>query len=275
MSLCVHEQNFETLLKLNTLGEFLFSGTAVGENGHLFGGYTLAFALEAASATVNPQMWPQSIHANFIDSGKSGHELRMHVDVLRDTRAFAMRQVTVKMGDLTPLLMQASFHTGEEGPDWAPDVVFDYQDPESLVTDETYLPFMNPIDVRPINGPSLRGPGHRVPQVHPFWVRPYVELPDNHMLHAAVVAFISDYMVVGAAQAPGRDIPDGSLVVTMEHALWFHRPVNANDWLLFTAEPLSSYHGRGVSHGKVYNREGLLVASYVQEVLTRAPRVKA
>jgi acyl-CoA thioesterase len=76
MSLLVPEQDFEKLLKINTLGDFLFSGTAAGENGHLFGGYTLAFALEAASATVDPQMWPQSIHANFIDAGKSGQELR-------------------------------------------------------------------------------------------------------------------------------------------------------------------------------------------------------
>ena len=132
----VPEQDFKKLLKLNTLGEFLYSGTAVGENGHLFGGYTLAFALEAASATVDPTMWPQSIHANFIDAGKSGHELRMHVEVLRDTRAFAMRQVTVKMGDLNPLLMQASFHAGEDGPDLAPEVAFDYPDPETLVTDD-------------------------------------------------------------------------------------------------------------------------------------------
>ena len=254
MSRPVVEQDFTKLLKLNTLGDFLFSGTTVGESGHLFGGYTLGLALEAASATVNPEMWPQSLHANFIDAGSQGQELRMHVEVLRNSRAFAMRQVTVNMGDSTP---------------------FDYPDPESLETDETYLFAMNPIDVRPINGPSLRGPGHRVPRVHPFWVRPYVQLPDNPMLHAAVVAFISDYMVVGNAQAPNRLIPDGTVVVTLEHALWFHRPVNANDWLLFTAEPLSTYHGRGVSSGKVYSREGLLVASFVQEVLTREPRPKA
>ncbi len=270
----MYEQDFQKLLHINALSELSFSGTPVGENGHLFGGYTLAFALEAASATVNPQMWPQSLHANFIDAGKSGQELGMQVEVLRDSRAFAMRQVTVTMGEATPLLMQACFHAGEEGPDWAPEVAFDYPDPETLETDDTYLFFMNPIDVRPVNGPSLRGPGHRVPQVHPFWVRPYIALPEDRMLHAAVVAFISDYMVVGTAQAPDRVIPDGSLVVTMEHALWFHRPIDANDWLLFTAEPMSTYHGRGVSSGKVFNREGVLVASFVQEVLTREPRKK-
>lgn len=269
------EQDFQELLKISPLGEFLFSATAVGDNGHLFGGYTLAFAFQAASSTVNPQMWPQSLHANFIDAGKSGNELRLHVEVLRDSRAFAMRQITVTMGDLTPLLMQASFHAGEAGPDWTPEEDFDYPDPDSLESDETMLFAMDPIDIRPIHGLTKRGPGNRIPHVHPFWVRPRVKLPDNRMLHAAVVAFISDYMVVGTAQAPGVAVPEGSLVVTMEHALWFHRPIDANDWLLFTSEPMSVYHGRGLSSGKVFNRQGLLVASFVQEVLTRQPRAKA
>jgi len=271
----VIEKDFEKILKLSPLGEFLFSGTAVGEVGHLFGGYTLGFALQAASSTVDPQMWPQSLHANFIDSGKTAHELEFRVDVLRDSRAFALRQVTVSMGDLTPLLMQASFHAGESGTDWTPDAEFNYPDPESLESDETYLYAIDPIDIRPIQGLSKRGPGHRIPRVHPFWVRPRVTLPDDRMLHAAVVAFISDYMIVGNAQAPDVPVPEGSLVVTMEHALWFHRPVDANDWLLFVAEPLSTYHGRGVSSGKVFDRQGLLVASFMQEVLTRPPRVKA
>jgi len=266
------EQDFPTLLGVTPVGESVFSATPVGDGGHLFGGHSLGLALSAASATVNAELWPQSIHANFIDAGTAGAEMRLEVQSLRDSRAFAVRQVTVTQGDATPLLMQASFHAGEVGPDWHSDDPFDFPDPESLESDETFLFNMDPIDVRPVNGPSPRGEGHMVPLVHPFWVRPHVQLPDDRMAHAAVLAFISDYMVVGTAQAPLTKVPAGSRVVTMEHGLWFLRPFDANDWLLFTAEPLSVYHGRGLSRGSVFNRDGLMVATFVQEVLTRLPR---
>ncbi|MDD2857449.1 MAG: thioesterase family protein [Candidatus Nanopelagicales bacterium] len=266
------EHDFADLLRIATLGEQLFSATPVGDGGHLFGGHTLGLAFQAASATVNPELWPQSLHANFIDAGRAGHELRMEVEPLRNSRAFAMRQVTVTQGEATPLLMQAAFHSGENGPDWQPSATLDVPDPESLESDGTFLFNMDPMDVRPLGGPKNRGSRPMVPHVHPFWVRPRVPLADDRMLHAAVVAFISDYMVVGTTQAPDFTIPQGSLIVTMEHALWFHRPVDANDWLLFTAEPLSVYHGRGLSRGTVTDRDGHLVASFVQEVLTRLPR---
>lgn len=268
----VPEQDFATLLDVTPLGDSLFSATPVGEGGHLFGGHTLGLAFTAASATVSPDLWPQSLHANFIDAGRAGNELRMRVDSLRDSRAFAMRQVTVTMDAFTPLLMQASFHSGEQGSDWQPPSALQVPDPESLSEQSTFLFHMDPIDVRPINGPTERSEGLGIPFVHPFWARPRMPLNGERMRHAAVVAFMSDYMVVGTAQAPDVQVPTGSLVVTMEHALWFHRPIDANDWLLYTAEPLSVFHGRGLSRGAVYDREGQLVASFVQEVLTRLPR---
>ncbi len=266
------EDDFQALLAVTAIEDSLFSATPIGEGGHLFGGHSLGLAFTAASATVNPELWPQSIHANFIDAGTAGSQMRLQVTSLRDSRAFAVRQVTVTQGESTPLLMQASFHAGELGPDWHSDAPFDFADPETLQSDATYLFNMDPMDVRPVNGPTARGEGHMVPQVHPFWVRPRVPLPDDRMAHAAMVAFVSDYMVVGTAQAPSVKVPAGSRVVTMEHGLWFLRPFDANDWLLFTAEPLSVYHGRGLSRGSVFNREGLLVATFVQEVLTRLPR---
>ena len=266
------EQDFRKLLDVSSVDDSTFNARPVGDGGHLFGGHSLGIAVSAASATVNPQLWPQSIHANFIDAGTAGQQMDIDVVSLRDSRAFAVRQVTLTQGESTPLLLQASFHAGEEGPDWHGADSFDFPEPESLEPEPTSLFNMDPMDLRPVNGPTQRGEGFRLPRVHPFWVRPRVELPDDRMLHAAVVAFISDYMVVGNAQVPNANLPDGTRVVTMEHGLWFLRPVDANDWLLFTAEPLSVYHGRGLSRGCVFNREGLLVATFVQEVLTRLPR---
>lgn len=266
------EQDFARLLDISTLQDSRFSTTPVGDGGHLFGGHTLGLAMRAACQTVDPELWPQSLHANFIDPGAAGRLMQLNVQSLRDSRAFAVRQVTVTQGESTPLLMQASFHAGEQGPDWHPDQPFDYPAPESLESDETFLLNMDPIDIRPVNGPSRRGEGHMVPQVHPFWVRPRVALAQDPMTHACVLAFISDYMVVGTAQAPDMKVPVGSRVVTMEHGLWFLRPFDANDWLLFTADTVSVFHGRGLSRGNVYNRQGQLVATFVQEVLTRLPR---
>jgi len=266
------EQDFARLLDVTALQDSRFSATPVGDGGHLFGGHTLGLALNAACRTVNADLWPQSFHANFIDAGAAGRPMQLDVQSLRDSRAFAVRQVTVTQGESTPLLMQASFHAGEQGPDWHPDTPLDFPAPESLETDTTYLFNMDPLDVRPVNGPTQRGEGHMVPQVHPFWVRPRVALPDDRMAHACAVAFISDYMVVGTAQAPGMKVPAGSRVVTMEHGMWFLRPFDANDWLLFTADTVSVFHGRGLSRGNVFNRDGQLVATFMQEVLTRLPR---
>lgn len=266
------EHDFQRVLAVSQLSETEFSATPVGDGGHLYGGHSLGLAFHAASKTVNPELWPQSLHANFIDAGTAGAQMRLDVQSLRDSRAFAVRQITATQGDATPLLMQASFHSGESGPDWHSEEPFEVPDPESLESHETSLFNMDPMDVRPVNGTAKADKDQMVTLVHPFWVRPRVQLPDDRMLHAAVVAFLSDYLVVSTAQAPSAKIPMGSRVVTMEHGLWFLRPVDANDWLLFTAEPLSVYHGRGLSRGSVFNREGLLVATFVQEVLTRLPR---
>ncbi len=266
------EDDFQRILDVSPAAEAEFNATPVGDGGHLYGGHSLGLAFHAASRTVNPELWPQSLHANFIDAGTAGAQMHLKVDSLRDSRAFAVRQVTATQGEAMPLLMQASFHAGESGPDWHSDEPFDYPDPESLEPHQTSLFNMDPMDVRPINGPSNRDPEQMVTRVHPFWVRPRVQLPDDRMLHASVLAFFSDYLVVSTAQAPNARIPMGSRVVTMEHGLWFLRPVDVNEWLLFTAEPLSVYHGRGLSRGCVFNREGLVVAAFVQEVLTRLPR---
>lgn len=266
------EQDFQKILDVTKLGESECSATPVGDGGRMYGGHTLGLAFHAATKTVNPELWPQSLHANFIDAGTPGAEMRLKVQSLRDSRAFAVRQVTAMQGDATPMLMQASFHSGESGPDWQPEEAFTAPDPESLESDVVQLPGMDPMDVRPVNGPSKRDKDQILPLVHPFWVRPRVQLPDDRMLHASVLAFLSDYLVVTTAQAPSTKVPMGSQVVTLEHGLWFLRPVDANDWLLFTAEPLSVYHGRGLSRGKIFNRQGLLMATFVQEVLTRLPR---
>ena len=270
------EHDFQKVLDVSPVsegdGEHEFSATPIGDGGHLYGGHSLGLAFRAATKTVNPELWPQSLHANFIDAGTAGGHMRLKVQSLRDSRAFAVRQITATQGDAMPLLMQASFHAGESGPDWRAVEPFDFPEPESLESHQTSLFNMDPMDVRPIHGPSNREPDQMVTRVHPFWVRPRMELPDDRMLHASVVAFLSDYLVVSTAQAPGTKVPMGSRVVTMEHGLWFLRPIDANDWLLFTAEAMSVYHGRGLSRGSVFNREGLLLATFVQEVLTRLPR---
>jgi len=110
--------------------------------------------------------------------------------------------------------------------------------------------------------------------LHPYWARVRQPLPHDPVLHACAVAFISDYMVVSSAQTPESPPAPGSRALTVDHALWFHRRVDAADWLLFSADPLSVSHGRGLSRGAVHSRDGELVASFAQEVLTRPVRAQ-
>jgi acyl-CoA thioesterase-2 len=108
-----------------------------------------------------------------------------------------------------------------------------------------------------------------MPVIHPFWVRAREPLPDEPGLHAAVLTFISDMGVVGSARAPGSSLPHRFMGASLDHAVWFHRPARADEWLLFSVEPASNAGARGLARGTIHTRDGVLVASVAQEALLR------
>jgi acyl-CoA thioesterase II len=263
--------DFAALLELKQTATDRFEAVPAGD-GHLFGGYTLALALRAAAATVADHLRPQSLHAYFLDPGLAGEPLTVDVQRWRDGRSFAVRQVAVGQNGGTPLLVTASFHVGEEGPDWHETLDVLPPGPEGLRTDATMLGAIDPVELRPVDGLRAEKPVDELPRVHPYWARPRTAIPDDPILHAGALAFVSDYMVVSSAQVLDAPAPADSTVVTLDHAVWFHRPCAFDDWLLFSAEPASVAAGRGLAHGTVHDRSGTLLASFTQEALVRPPR---
>jgi acyl-CoA thioesterase-2 len=261
-------QDFAALLELEQAAD-RFTAVPAGE-GHLFGGYTVALALRAAGMTVADHLRPHSLHAYFLDPGVAGQPLTIDVQRWRDGRSFAVRQVAVGQNGGTPLLVTASFHVGEEGPDWHETAVLP-PGPDGLRTDLSMLGSIDPVEFRPVNGLRAEKPEDELPRLHPYWARLRQPLPDDPLLHACALAFVSDYMVVSSAQVADAPAAADSTVVTLDHAVWFHRPAAYDDWLLYSAQPASVSEGRGLGRGTVHTRDGQLLASFAQEALTRPP----
>jgi acyl-CoA thioesterase-2 len=108
------------------------------------------------------------------------------------------------------------------------------------------------------------------PIIHPFWVRTAEALPDDPKLHVCALAFMSDMGVVGSARSPVSTLPPMFMGASLDHAVWFHRPVRADQWLLFSVDPVTNYGGRGLARGTFHTEDGVLVASIAQEALLRS-----
>lgn len=263
--------DFDTLLRLHPRGDDEFENEP-GERGWLYGGWTMALALRAAAATVAPGLQPRSLHAVFPAMGDAGTPLRLQVQRWRDGRTAAVRQVVVRQGDALPLLLTVSFHSGGDGADWQEEPAEVVPSAEGITSDVSLIMGVEPIEFRPVGPARADDGGPTLRPLHPYWARPRVPLAGDPILHSCVVTYVSDYMMVAVGQVPGAPPPPGSLVASLDHTVWFQRPFDADEWLLYSAAPSSVSTGRGFSRGTVRTTDGTLVASFAQESLTRIPR---
>lgn len=256
-------------------------------SGRIFGGQVLAQALVAARRTVEKERAAHSLHGYFILPGDLERPVVYFVDRLRDGRSYTTRRVTGIQHGRAIFNMSASFHRREEGPAHqspAPDV----PQPEELRSElelireradripEELRPILTqdrPLDFRPIDAEEPFRPEPRRP-LRRAWVRTVGELDDDPLHHQAVLAYASDYGLLGAALQPhGRSFRDPDVMAaTLDHALWFHRPFRADEWLLYCMESPISCGGRGFSRGTFFTRDGRLVASVAQEGVLRIGR---
>jgi acyl-CoA thioesterase-2 len=253
------------LLDLAVLGEDTWTAPTPAEGPpRLFGGQVAAQALRAACLTVPAGPRPHSMHGYFIRPGRPDVTLELHVERTRDGRSFTTRHVTAVQDGHAVFELTASFHADEEGVDWqepGPDL----PGPATEAADDS--PFSgfwdsNPFEIRPIV------PWSEAMSVHPCWVRLREDVGDDPALHACAITFISDLAVVGSARAPGHRsaLPSGA---SLDHAIWFHRPADANRWMLFAVEPVTNFGARGLARGTLHDERGTLVASIAQEALLR------
>jgi len=255
------------LLDLKEVGTDRYEAVTPSDGpGRLFGGQVAAQSLRAATLTVDSSRPPHSFHAYFVRPGRPGSPLVLDVIRIRDGKSFTTRAVTATQAGEAIFFLAASFHGAEAGDDWHLPQAMPAALPEADEAPEspfTRFESMMPFDIRPASGRSPMGFA-----LHPFWVRVRDELPDDPALHACCIAFMSDMGVVASARAPTSSaVPFSG--ASLDHAVWFHRPARADDWLLFDVEPVSNYGARGLARGTMHTRDGLLLATITQEALLR------
>ena len=252
--------------------------------GRVFGGQVLAQALVAASHTVPGDRAVHSMHGYFLRPGDVNEHITFAVDRIHDGRSFSTRRTQAYQSSQPILSMIASFQTPDEGVSHQVDMPADVPDPESLPTTAEVLAGLDhevarhwaterPFDMRHVPSPIyLSVEGARVPH-QAVWLRAFGTIGDDQKLHRAALAYVSDYSILepvlrrhGVAWAT-----PGLKVASLDHAMWWHRDVRVDDWLLYVQESPSAGGGRGLSTGRIYDRSGVLVASVAQEGMVRVP----
>ena len=250
----------------------------------VFGGQVLAQALVAAARTVEAGRTPHSLHGYFILPGDVHAPIVYFVDTLRDGRSFTTRQVTAIQHGRAIFNMSSSFHGVEDGPEHQmkmPDVPPPEDLPSELelaraVSDRipeprrTLFTQERPFEVRRVRSLDFFAPEPQ-PAVRRAWFRAVGEMPDDPLVHQSVLAYASDYGLLGTALLPhGLSFNRPELqAASLDHAIWFHRPFRADEWLLYASDSPSASGARGFTRGTIFTRDGRLVASAVQEGLLR------
>ncbi|WP_022891898.1 acyl-CoA thioesterase [Agromyces subbeticus] len=252
--------------------------------GRVFGGQVLAQSLTAAMHTVPDDRTIHSMHGYFLRPGDVEHPITFSVDRLHDGRSFSTRRTHAYQNGEPILSLIASFQTEDDGVEHQVDMPTDLPDPETLPSTADVLGSFDhdiarywsnerAFDVRHIPSPVyLSVEGERVPR-QAVWMKAFGKLPDDPKQHRAALAYASDYSILepilrahGVAWAT-----PGLKVASLDHAMWWHRDARVDEWLLYTQESPSASGGRGLSLGRIYTREGVLVASVAQEGMVRVP----
>jgi acyl-CoA thioesterase-2 len=273
-----------TILDIERLEENLFRGLSpqVGWQ-RVFGGQVIGQALVAANRTVNGRL-AHSLHAYFLRAGDPSVPIIYNVDRIRDGGSFTTRRVVAVQHGQAIFSMAASFHKEETGLEHQikmPEV----PPPESLPSEaelkaclidrvppqvKAYWERERPIEIRPVDLSRYLTPGNHAPSQQ-VWIRATGELPNDQSLHQCVLAYASDFTLLDTALiAHGRFVFDPKLMLaSLDHALWFHRKLRADEWLLYAQDSPISGGGRAFCRGMLFTRDEKLVASTAQEGLLR------
>jgi acyl-CoA thioesterase II len=253
-------------------------------HGRVFGGQVLAQAVLAAQRTAPPDRPVHSMHAYFLRAGDSHEPITFAVDRLRDGRSFSARRVQALQFGRPILSMIASFQLPAPGLDHAapmpqappPELLPSLSDrADGPTADDAWLRYRlrhRPIDVRHVE-PSPHAEPAQMAREQAIWLRTYGALPDDPALHAAVLAYASDYTlieVVLRAHGISWSRP-GLRTASLDHAMWWHRPVRVDEWVLYVQDTPSASGSRGLGLGRMYAADGTLVATVGQEGMIRVP----
>ena len=276
------------LLRLERLELNLFRGQNrdIG-SGRVFGGQVLAQGLVAAGATVDESRLVHSLHGYFMLPGDVDTPIVYQVDRIRDGKSFTTRRVLAIQEGREIFSMLCSFHVAEPGPEHGA-AMPDVPPPEALPRELDLVRSIadripervrdvytqdRPIDFRPVAPVDPFAPEPREPLKH-VWFRAEGTMPDDPILHQAVLAYASDYGLLGTSLLPHglSFMMRGVQAASLDHAVWLHRPFRVDDWLLYTTDAPAMAGSRAFTRGSLFTRDGTLVASTAQEGLIRVRR---
>lgn len=281
--------NVESLLKaidLEKIDRNIFRGTShdIGSP-QVYGGQALSQALHAAMLTVPSDRFVHSLHAYFILPGKLDLPIIYQVAHIRDGGSFTTRRVTGIQNGKAIFILAASFQLLQKGLDHQIDMPDDVPPPEELQSDidlmmqfKDQIPkrFKNflrprPVEFRPVNPLSFVLPQKQAPKRY-IWMKAKGSVPDDLTIHQRLLAYASDYNLLITALLPHQgDVSIHKLqLASLDHAMWFHRAFKIDEWILYALDSPSASNTRGFTRGSLYTKEGILVASVVQEGLMRA-----
>ncbi|MEC6795904.1 acyl-CoA thioesterase II [Photobacterium sp. S4TG1] len=274
-----------TLLQLEQIERELFRGQS--ENlglPQVYGGQVIGQSLSAAQQTVDPERHLHSFHSYFLLPGNPEKPIIYDVETLRDGRSFSTRRVKAIQNGRPIFYLTASYQADEQGfehQSTMPNVV----GPEGLASESElvesiaqYLPpkivetFGNkrPIEVRPVTVINPLKPTIEDPKQY-LWIKTNGEMPHELSIHQYMLAYASDWGFLTTSLHPhGVTLFSPNMqVATIDHSMWFHRPFKVDEWLLYVIDSPSASGSRGIVRGEIYNQQGQLVASAVQEGLIR------
>ena len=273
------------VLQLETIDPDTFTAVSLPKpGGRVFGGQVLAQALLAAARTVDGDRLPHSVHGYFLRPGDVHVPITFAVERLRDGRSFSARRTHALQNDLPILSMITSFQEDQPGVEHtdrrptsvpAPDQVRSALDVLAPV-DHPIAAFWSQtsaFDLRHVEESIYLEPAAEVTDRQMVWMKARGPVPDDQVLHRALLAYACDQVMLepllrrhGASWAtPGMSI------ASLDHAMWFHRTVHVDDWLLYVQSAPSAQGGRGLTAARVSRQDGTLVATIAQEGMLRLP----
>jgi acyl-CoA thioesterase II len=273
------------ILSLQQVDEGVFTGKNlfIGSP-NVYGGQVLAQAVSAANTTISDDKILHSIHCYFINPGDNDLEITYKVEIIKDGKSFNTRRVVASQKGRDIFIMSASYQkyeTGIEHQDIMPNVAR----PESLSSfSDLFAEFAAKFKIQPRgifapNGPFIFHPVEHYdpfnPRIRPAlnhtWFKTNGSLAEDPLLHQTTLAYASDFNLLITALFPhGLSFFTTPMqIASLDHAMWFHRPVRTDDWLLYVVESSNANNGRAFCTGKIYTKDGVLVASTAQEGLIR------
>ncbi|AMO69027.1 acyl-CoA thioesterase II [gamma proteobacterium BDW918] len=278
-------QQVIALLGLEKIDENLYRGQSEATDwGRVYGGQVIAQALSAAAQQVDPERHIHSFHSYFLRPGNPDYPIIFEVESNLDAGTISNRRVKAVQRGQTIFFMTSSFQLNIDSFDHQSEMP-DVPPPENLpkemelsaeairLTPEEWLPKFNA--VRAID---FRAVGHDDPSMpinhKRMWMKPNGPLPNNPCVHNYLLAYASDFCFLSTASHPHNVsfMTEDMRMATIDHSMWYHRPFDFNDWLLYDMDSPSASNGRGFVRGKIYDRAGRLVASSTQEGIMRKKR---